>query len=88
MTPKEELELVPTQIFHHQKQEPALPNIEGAQKIKFSEVAGLQEYLSKEELDRVKAEHEYMTSGPGKIEAILNAEMERLQSYMETKILQ
>ena len=44
------------------------------------------EYLSADELEALRAEQEYMTHGPGKIEAIINSEMERLQTYMESKI--
>jgi hypothetical protein len=86
MTPKEELEMGPVTVFHHQEKEPALPQVSAGQAIKFSEVPDLMEYLSPEEVEAVKAEQEYMTNGPGKIEAIINAEMERLQSHMSDKI--
>ena len=70
------------------RKEPKLPTIEQGQKIKFSEIPDLQEYFSADEMEAMRAEQEYMTNGPGKIEAILNAEMERLQQYMEEKIAQ
>ena len=34
----------------------------------------------------MRLEHEYNLNGPGKIERILNEEMERLQKHMEVKI--
>lgn len=59
-----------------------------SKKIKFSEIAALGEYFSEAEKEAIKREEEYMTNGPGKIEAILNQEMERLHKYMEEKIAQ
>ena len=50
------------------------------------EIPDLKEYFSAAEHQAMKEEEEYMTNGAGKIEAILNAEMERLQGYMEERI--
>lgn len=48
----------------------------------------LKEFFSAEEEERMQKEREYLLHGPGKIERILNEEMEKLAEHMEAKITQ
>lgn len=57
-----------------------------ATQIKSSEIDELKDYFSAEEQEAIRKEQEYLLHGPGKIQRILNDEMERLQTYMEDKI--
>jgi len=52
------------------------------------EFSELKEFFSAEEEERMRQEREYLLHGPGKIERILNEEMERLAEHMENKITQ
>ena len=54
--------------------------------IKYNEVNELNEYFSVEEQQKIREDQEDLLHGPGKIERILNEEMERLQKDMETRI--
>ena len=54
--------------------------------IKHAEIDELKEFFSTEEEEAMRREQEYLLHGPGKIERIINEEMERLQQHMETKI--
>ena len=68
--------------------EPKVKKITVGKNIRHNEIADLKGYFSKDELEAIRKEEEYLQSGPGKIERILNEEMERLQNHMETKIQQ
>ena len=42
----------------------------------------MQEYMSQQEKDKIEAQREYMERGPGKVEAVLNEEMARLENHL------
>ena len=52
------------------------------------EFSELKEFFSADEEEQMRKEREYLLHGPGKIERILNEEMERLAEHMEQKITQ
>jgi len=84
LTVKDEMLLKTDTIFSHS--EPVLPKIGEGQAIKHNEIKEFKEYFSAEERERQREEEEYLLHGPGKIERILNEEMERLQKDMVAKI--
>lgn len=43
-----------------------------------AEIQYLKDYFSEEEQEMMKKEREYMMTGPGKVQRILNEEMQRL----------
>jgi len=63
-----------------------MPGLADGKDIKYTEISALGEYFSEEEQRKIKEEQDYLLHGPGKIERILNEEMERLTSAMEEKI--
>ena len=48
----------------------------------------LQDFLSGEEKEAIAKQKEYMERGPGRVEALLNDEMEKLYANMEGQIKQ
>ena len=48
----------------------------------------LQDFLSGEEKEAIAKQKEYMERGPGRVEALLNDEMEKLYANMESQIKQ
>ena len=85
MTVKDEMFLKTTNVFSHK--DPVIDKISEGKTIKHSDIKDFKEYFSQEEREAQAAEEEYLLHGPGKIERILNEEMERLAKDMETKIL-
>ena len=85
LTFKDELHLT-TEDYFSLPSETKHKNLTDATAIKSSEIEELKEYFSVEEQEAIRKEQEYLLHGPGKIQRILNDEMERLQSYMENKI--
>lgn len=84
LTVKDQCFLKTDQFFSHA--EPVLPKISEGSTIKHSEIKEFKEYFSNDEREAMKREEEYLLHGPGKIERILNEELERLQKDMESKI--
>ena len=84
LTVKDELSLSHKQIFSHEQ--PQQVSISEGKEQNFMEFSELKEFFSAEEEERMRQEREYLLHGPGKIERILNEEMERLAEHMESKI--
>lgn len=67
--------------------EPNLPDINGGETVKLAaNLKQLGEYFSEEQCEAMRKEEEYLMHGAGKIERILNEEMERLQKDMSDQI--
>ena len=81
---KDEMQLKQDIFFTHN--DPQMAGLGDGKDIKYTEIVELGEYFSEEEQRRIKEEQEYLLHGPGKIERILNEEMERLTKAMEDKI--
>ena len=84
LTVKDELRLKTGDFFYHEG--PHTTHISEGKTIKFQEIEELTEFFSAEEQEAMRLEQEYLMHGPGKIERILNEEMERLQQDMVKKI--
>ena len=46
----------------------------------------LLEFMSQSEQQAIEREKEYNTKGPGRIENIINSEMDKLMGYMKDKM--
>ena len=87
MTCKEELDLTQGSMFEHKTSEPNVIALSDGKKIKnLTDVSGLKEYFSKEETETMRKQEEYLSSGPGRLQSILDSEMERLHEFMDEKM--
>ena len=84
LTVKDEMQLKQDVFFTHNDSQ--MTGLADGKETKYNEINELNEYFSVEEQQKIKEEQEYLLHGPGKIERILNEEMERLQKDMEAKI--
>lgn len=58
--------------------EPAMAELDGATEIPARDIDVIYQYLTEEERAEFERQKEYMLNGPGRIETILNREMEKL----------
>ena len=84
LTVKDAMTFKTDRVFTHTEQ--LLPKVEEGKVVNFKVVPELNEFFSVEEQEAIKREQEYHENGPGKIEKILNEEMDRLAQNMEVKI--
>ena len=64
----------------------AVPILNESKELHARDVDEIYQYLTTEERAEFERQKEYMSHGPGRVEAILNEEMERLYAQMQTKI--
>ena len=83
-TVKEDLKLITTKIF--QRKEPELASLSHSAEIPARDIDVIYQYLTEEEKEEFDRQKEYMLNGPGRVEAILNTEMEKLFSNMTAMI--
>ena len=76
LTVKENITFSTDRVFTHTQ--PLLPKVNDGQVVSFKQVPELNEFFSTDEQEAMKREQEYHENGPGKIEKILNDEMDRL----------
>jgi hypothetical protein len=57
-----------------------------ATEIPARDIDEIYQYLTEEERAEFERQKEYMLNGPGRIEAILNGEMDKLYTKMQTQI--
>jgi len=50
------------------------------------EIEDLKQFFSSAELEQIEKENEYMLRGPGRIERIMQDELDKLASHMEERI--
>ena len=70
LTVKDEMLLKTKDLLKTEK--PKLSKITAGKKARYTDIQDLKGYFSKEELEAIKKEQEYMQSGPGMIERVLN----------------
>ena len=73
-------------MFNQENLEPKVSNLSGAQPAQVFEIPEMLEFLSESEKQAIEREREYRTKGPGKIEDIINTEMDGLMKYMTEKM--
>ncbi len=85
LTVKDQLQLQTKPIF--EPNEPAVIDLlNQAAEVPAREIDEIYQYLSQTEQQEFERQKEYMLNGPGRIEKILNDEMEKLYSIMNQKI--
>ena len=85
LTVKDVLNLKTVPVF--QNSEPAaLSILNQAAEIPARDIDEIYQYLTAEERAEFEKQKEYMLNGPGRIEAIINGEMEKLYTKMQEKI--
>ena len=67
-------------------EEPAMAELEGAVEIPARDIDVIYQYLTEKERAEFERQKEYMLHGPGRIETILNKEMEKLYANMQSQI--
>ena len=85
LTVKDVLQLQTVPVFENVEPESA-QSLAEAKEIPAREIEQVYEYLTDEERAEFERQKEYMTSGPGRVEAILNGEMDKLYQRMQTQI--
>ena len=85
LTVKDVLELQTVPIFENVEPASAQSLTEGKE-IPAREIDEVYEYLTDAERAEFERQKEYMLNGPGRVEAILNGEMDKLYSRMQSQI--
>ena len=62
--------------------DPALAPLAGAEEIPARDIDAIYEFLTENERVEFERQKEYMTKGPGRIEAIIDGEMKKLYANM------
>jgi len=68
------------------QEEPVASSLVGGQEMAIYEVPELMQFLSESEKQAIEREKEYRLHGPGRIETIINQEMDGLMTYMKEKM--
>ena len=85
LTVKDVLQLKTVPVFD--KVEPTqVKELSKAAEIPARDIDEIYEYLTEEEKNEFNRQKEYMLNGPGRIEAIINGEMDKLFNKMQEKI--
>ena len=72
-------------VPHFDNVEPSpVESLNGAKDVPARDIDAIYEYLTEEEKAEFERQKEYMLNGPGRIEAIINGEMEKLYSKMQS----
>lgn len=66
--------------------EPKMLKLETGKLIPAREIDDLKQFFSATELEQIEKENEYMLRGPGRIERIMQEELDKLASHMEERI--
>ena len=81
LTVKSELSLQTTEVLT--LLEPSLQGFEGVVEIPARDIDQIYQYLTERERAEFERQKEYMLHGPGRIETVVNAEMEKLYKDMQ-----
>ena len=84
LTPKDMMVLGTEAQFELEEHE--LHRLDQGKHIPPCEIEDLKRFMSQNELDQIEKENEYMLRGPGRIERIMQTEMEKLTTHMEERI--
>ena len=57
-------------------------DLKGYKEVPLMHLDIMQQYMSQQEKDQIEAQKDYMERGPGKVEAVLNEEMARLENHL------
>lgn len=85
LTVKDVLQLQTVPVFENVDPAP-VAELSKAQEIPARDIDEIYEYLTEEEREEFERQKEYMLNGPGRIEAIINGEMDKLYTKMQEKI--
>ena len=70
-------------------EEPPQPRLHEGKLIAAREIEGdIRGFLSAAEIEQIEKENDYMLRGPGRIEKIMQDEIDKLGAFMEEKIRQ
>ena len=68
------------------QKEPKVTPLDGAKIIPAYEVDDLMQFMNESEQQSIEREKDYNTKGPGRIENIINTEMDKLMGFMKEKM--
>ena len=84
LTVQDQLQLNTVEMFI--QKEPVVSSLVTGQEMAIYEVPELMQFLSESEKEAIEREKEYRLHGPGRIETIIDQEMEGLMVYMKERM--